>query len=291
MADDSPAQASTADLFCPGCGYNLRGIESERCPECGLIADRQSLSKWVLPWPGRAWIGRWRAFWRTVNLVTFRPSALAVEMTRPTQFFDAILFRRIVVSSLLIPAGITATAIYFSFIVRPYGDMRDLWIATDWLGSILQLFGVVVIWVCLALFLLTATAIPGYFFRPPTLTTVQQNRAVALSYYSCAPLVYTVGTCGWACLIFALFASRDLTSPLQWAFVLIVAPAPVLIELYVASRVPVAILKATTPCGVARRIALACVLPPAWMVLALIFLWVVPAAYVTLALMILSLRA
>ncbi len=27
-------------LSCPGCGYDLRGIESERCPECGIVSSR-----------------------------------------------------------------------------------------------------------------------------------------------------------------------------------------------------------------------------------------------------------
>ncbi len=29
------------DASCPSCGYSLRGVNSERCPECGVAARRE----------------------------------------------------------------------------------------------------------------------------------------------------------------------------------------------------------------------------------------------------------
>ena len=37
----STASSSADDLYCPDCGYNLRGITSDRCPECGTNATAE----------------------------------------------------------------------------------------------------------------------------------------------------------------------------------------------------------------------------------------------------------
>ena len=29
----------SAEYHCPDCGYSLRGLTSDRCPECGLVLD------------------------------------------------------------------------------------------------------------------------------------------------------------------------------------------------------------------------------------------------------------
>jgi len=47
----------------------------------------------------------------------------------------------------------------------------------------------VVLHVCVLLFLLAITGVPSYFFHPAHLPIERQNRAVALSYYTSAPLV------------------------------------------------------------------------------------------------------
>lgn len=56
---ESPAMLrevlASRDLFCPGCGYNLRGLQSDRCPECSReisasvsLVERETISRGML---------------------------------------------------------------------------------------------------------------------------------------------------------------------------------------------------------------------------------------------------
>src|SRR2546421_11397401 len=76
-------------LFCPDCGYNLHGIASDRCPECGFALDRDQLARSRIPWTHRRDIGRARAYLRTVWLVITTPRTIADEVARPVDFDDA----------------------------------------------------------------------------------------------------------------------------------------------------------------------------------------------------------
>lgn len=60
------------DAYCPACGYNVRGLDGCRCPECGKGFDPAELSASQIPWTQRGQVGRVRAFWRTVWFATFR---------------------------------------------------------------------------------------------------------------------------------------------------------------------------------------------------------------------------
>src|SRR5689334_1075631 len=66
-----------ADLLCGRCGHNLRGVPSDRCPECGRRFDRARIVLPNVPWEQRRQIGYVRAYCRTVRLITFRPAKLA----------------------------------------------------------------------------------------------------------------------------------------------------------------------------------------------------------------------
>ena len=81
------------DAFCPHCGYNLRGVGSRRCPECGKPFDPAKLATSLIPWVHRRRIGRIRAFLKTVMMATFRPRRLSLEMVRPASYSDARRFR------------------------------------------------------------------------------------------------------------------------------------------------------------------------------------------------------
>src|SRR5688572_29554412 len=83
------------DLICPECGYDLRGIESRQCPECGQELDRDKLRRSSIPWNYRHEIGRWKAYWRTVEMVIRRPGLVAADVTRSVSLEDAQKFRRV----------------------------------------------------------------------------------------------------------------------------------------------------------------------------------------------------
>src|ERR1700733_5071856 len=98
------------EFHCPGCGYNLFAIESEKCPECGLSIDRTAAGASQLAWTHRRSIGRIRAFFKTVELAALRPKKLAEELNRPVSYADANLFRHFCVLLAWIPFTATAVA-------------------------------------------------------------------------------------------------------------------------------------------------------------------------------------
>src|SRR5438477_13137741 len=97
--------------FCPDCGYDLRGLSSERCPECGLSIDAAMVES-PIPWAHRARIGRLRAFRRTVILATFRPKRLAAAVAVTVDYADARLFRRLVVLQVSLPFVIALIGVF-----------------------------------------------------------------------------------------------------------------------------------------------------------------------------------
>ena len=45
----APAVANEAELACPMCGYDLRGLIEPRCPECGYAYNGRSGRSNLLP--------------------------------------------------------------------------------------------------------------------------------------------------------------------------------------------------------------------------------------------------
>lgn len=101
-----------ADLFCPACGYNLRGGVGERCPECGKAYDISTLSASRIPWTNRQQIGRLRAFIRTIWIATAHPRRIADSLQAELTLRDGRLFLvismapvAVVLHELLTPVG------------------------------------------------------------------------------------------------------------------------------------------------------------------------------------------
>src|SRR5690349_18858272 len=90
-ASSTESVEAESDLYCAQCGYHLRGITSDRCPECGLPIDHELTSR--IPWVYRRHIGRVRAYLRTVRLATLNAKLLAAEVARPVSYSDAQRFR------------------------------------------------------------------------------------------------------------------------------------------------------------------------------------------------------
>jgi len=223
--------------FCPDCGYDLRGITSDRCPECGFKIDDASMAASPIPWVHRRRIGRARAFWRTLLLTTFRPKRLAGAAAMPVDYREAQRFRRwiIILTSLPFIAAILIT--------RHFG-------AADAIGSIVQIYsypsgypgGVTprfswmdpafcwsagaILWPVLPVGVLITfaliTAAPSYWFHPASLPIVRQNRAVAISAYLCGPLLWIALLVCAALGVMALMWAKSADEPsLQWTLELL----------------------------------------------------------------------
>ena len=78
-----PVLPLDADLLCGHCLHNLRAVPSDRCPECGRRFDRSRILLPNIPWEQRRYIGRFRAYWRTVRLITFRPATVFIRRRKP----------------------------------------------------------------------------------------------------------------------------------------------------------------------------------------------------------------
>lgn len=214
----SASSIAAADVFCPHCGYNLRGIESQICPECGKPFDRATLNISQIPWVHRKEIGHWRAFWRTVWMATFNIPQIAREMSRPVSLRDAQLFRLIVTMVAGIPLGALLTYASSSFTdLEPFGLVgavaqgqgpRSPWVFDVVYPIASGLSLPVIVLPTLWLFFYLSTGVASYLFHPNSLPVVRQNRAVALSYYAC-------GSLAWVPVLIACAGATTLSSRLN----------------------------------------------------------------------------
>jgi hypothetical protein len=163
-------------VFCPDCGYDLRGSTSERCSECGFVLDELRRAESQIPWTYRRKLGRFRAYWKTVWLVLRQPRRFCMEAVRPVSYRDSQSFRWLTVLHAYAPILVG------SLVVGVVGQEKGWW-ASDipwWVVTGVQ-----------ARTLLMLVLVPGltsYFFQARRLSVEQQNRAIALSYYVSAPL-------------------------------------------------------------------------------------------------------
>ena len=169
------------DLFCQNCGYDLRGLTSERCPECGHSLETVRSTVPQIPWVHRDKLGRFRAYWRTVWLVMFRQSRFCEEMARPISYADAQRFRGVTILHLQVPLMLATAGWY----VGAWPTLFDDPLANQLFR---QVWPAVVLHICIALFLAAVTGAPSYFFHPRSLPIEMQNRTIAMSYYACSPL-------------------------------------------------------------------------------------------------------
>lgn len=188
MTETTAATSDTdLDLVCPECGYDLRGISSDRCPECGQQIDRASMSVARIPWAHRHAIGRIRAYWRTNLLVIFRPKRLAEEIARPVSFADAQTFRHATVLLAWLPLFVTFVV---TLAINWNEAMAGIHIPTARFGWFLEAGCFLSLLAAAWLALLMISGVGSYFFHSKSMPILQQNRGVALSYYTCAPLAW-----------------------------------------------------------------------------------------------------
>jgi len=202
-------------MYCPGCGYDLRGLGSDRCPECGLDID--TVHAGIIPWERRKGIGYFKSFFRTLVIATFRPTQLARATGAPIDLRSARLFRRIVRVLVIMPA-----IALFAFALFLHGGLRSL-IIIDGISGPAQAFGPFLeplfLWtvgatlrptlpIGFVLSVILATGVSHWLFMKQ-LDPVRQNRAMAFSFYFCSPL-------GWIWVPCLAFSAAMVLSNSDW---------------------------------------------------------------------------
>jgi len=280
-AQSPPIYAESEGLICPQCGYDLRSITSEKCPECGLPIDRSAMSVSRIPWEHRREIGYFRAFWRTTRLVIFHPKKLAEEINRPVTYRSARQFQFIsvlIVWTSLCPWLVADNYRIISDAIRPHASIG--W----WIELIIFALALLSI----GLFLFLATGVASYWFHPRSMPVVRQNRAIALSYYAAAPMA-------WLWLPSALFlldyvaASGNAVSEQLGLVCLIVASLLLGAILFDVYAVSVNLMRNVTHCESGRTTAMAILLPAMWGVCVFLAA-IIPVAVLYVSFVILSFR-
>ena len=295
------ASAESPALFCPACGYELRGIDSDRCPECGLSIDRTAAGQSTLPWSHRRRIGRLRAYRQTVFRAIFHPFRFASEIDRPVSLADARAFRRVTVAFAFAPIALVIIAAYVATFESPPGwtplarefakvvpnGLAPLILgrpACGWISVAyaMELFVLASTLIATWLWLLAAAAAASYWFHPPTLDMTRQNRAVSLSYYACAPLVATPIT---VALVVAAVLVRLRPNPSANVNELmnLIAAVAAWIQLTAWWGVSMTLFRLLTRCGLIHVAAFVTALPIMWAILAMLILGGIVGTAVLLA--------
>jgi len=130
-------------------------------------------------------MGLLRAYGRTVLMVIFRPKLFCEQLDNPIILKEARLFWMLTICLAYLPLVGGAVQIYYTE-SQPnsiHRAIQSLFIPNyqPLPIGVFYLFG-------LLLFILFATGMPSYFCHPSSITVTRQNRAIALSYFACAPL-------------------------------------------------------------------------------------------------------
>jgi len=272
-----PLSEIDQDLYCQTCGYNLRGLTGNRCPECGGSLDGVRSLVPQIPWVYRKELGWWRAYWQTVQFVMFRQARFCNEMARPVSYRDSQGFRWVTVAACCIPVFLAGIALMTFGARSP--THNDLFMVF-WMG-----WGGV--WhACVPLFFAAVTGVPSYFFHPKGIPIEQQNRAIALSYYACGPLVFLfvpVLTCA------AVILSSWRSEPVTMVFIVLSLTLPI------AAIAPwwldlIHLARRLVPQKPSRAVAVAVYVPLLWLLLAGLFLVALPVVFIYVVLIFASLN-
>ena len=215
-----PREVSGRTVFCPGCGYDLRGSAASRCSECGLLVDRAALERSAFPWAHRASLGRARAFLKTVWLVTADAQSLRHETAKAQSPRDGASFRRCVafalsacfaafVTTMILAGGITAMAVDRNEFLGPGGmprwsqDVLVPWSAGIALSPALFAYS--------TLFAFYAAGVPRSILRTRGAPEDYRRTVEAISGYVVAPLVLLLPATAGLAGLFVLHEHR------QWA--------------------------------------------------------------------------
>jgi hypothetical protein len=155
-------------LPCPVCGYDLRGVGSARCPECGNDFEPERLLEASIPWQNRSGQSGFRTFWRTVRLALRQPGELARQASRPVDYRQVRRFQLWCVVLGWLGLVVWATLPFLG--VRASISSSPFWAIA--IGDVVVLAAIAV---GVFLWLLLATGVPSYFFHPKSLDPTLQE--------------------------------------------------------------------------------------------------------------------
>jgi hypothetical protein len=202
----------TEGIYCAGCGYDLRGLSSDRCPECGLTI--QATHEGVIPWERRKRIGYFSSFFLTLLAATFSPIQFARATNGPIDVRSAKLFRWIMRTSVVAP--VEALLFYLSLnhvpnpliVVMGVGQRSQ---ALHWEARFVWTVGAR-FWATLpvgfAISVILATGASHWLFMK-RLEPQRQNRVMALGLYLFSPM-------GWIWIPFVAFTASMIVSDAQF---------------------------------------------------------------------------
>lgn len=320
MTDLAPV---TTDLRCPGCGYDLRGLDATaRCPECGRVCDREAAPSRI-PWERRRRIGRVRAYLQTVWLALASPEVIAREAANgAVDRTAARAFRRTTVWIAWLPLAAAAVWLYLAslhsggslkirapdpaggeaelFELRLPADVTNAWKGPAPLGWAFEFTVLATALAGVWLFLTAATAAQVYFFDVPRLPLARRASLSGVGDYAAAAVALAPFLFAALCGLVGLESYVTGRAP-PWS-IWSVAHSPAAVAFTVLTEVAVLLvftvywinllvmLRVATGCRVRRLVAAVLGLPVYWAALAALVLVGLPAAVAFVGLIVLSLR-
>lgn len=255
--------------YCGFCGYDLHGITSPLCPECGQPASRS-----IIPWANREYVGLFSGFIKTVWIATVRPARLAEMSTGDRAYASAERFRWLVAALL---AGPPMLVLLWE--IHAAGNARFLGVVggTNSGNAVLALEAQLlwsagatltpVVPIGIVIAALIGTAGVGYWFGGRNQSVQQRNRAIALGRYATAPLAWTllIALVGVNCWVYTGGPTQPVgridDTPL---WVLYVSWTLAFAMIVCAWRTTLVLLKYATHCGLGRLWITAIGLPLTW---------------------------
>ena len=287
------------DIHCPKCSYSLHLAPGDKCPECGYpLANLRSVTH-PIPWTQRKERGRFRTYWQTVVLATFRHMRFCEHYAHDVALRDARAFRCVTVLCVFL---MLVFASVFAYVTVPIDleapDFMTLMASagtvpagpTLVMQAISEVWPVAIMLGFLLLFMFAATGAASYFFDRAPVSAQRQISAVALSNFACAPIAFFLPLVLvlWGLISLLLF-DRWLARQWQidrWFGPAVLVAATVSILAYWWNLTQLA--RRVIPQLKRRRLALVVGLPVLWIGLGVILLGLLPLSVLYILIVIFS---